>query len=389
MGAEPENGHPDLALCEVTAVVAQAPDVRRALDVVLDRLLALTAADLGAIYLVDQASGDLHLAASRGLSPSFQRVECRIPNGACLCGLSASLDEPLVVADLARDPRLSRTACREERLGSMVGVPLRSRGEARGILTLYANRAGAFEAIDRRVLRAVGWQLGLAIDNALRAAAMRDAAVADERRAMAAELHDGVAQSLAYLRLQTRRIHDLLSRGAHEPAKRVLDTASEAIDDAYRDIRRLLTDFRADRKRNEPLGASLRAYLDVFQRSTGIRAELIGEGAVDRLPAGRESELLRMVQEALANVRKHAGASRVVVTCRSTPEQWELAVADDGAGCDPARFEDATGTHLGATLLRERAARMGGQVRLLSHPGEGATVVITVPPTSIHERSAT
>ncbi|MEO5657469.1 MAG: GAF domain-containing protein [Nitrospiria bacterium] len=376
------------ALCEVTAVVAQAPDVLQALDAVLDRLLALTTADIGAIHLVDRASGDLELAASRGLSTAFQTLECRIPKGACLCGLSATLDEPLVVDDLARDPRLSRTACREERLGAMVGVPLRSRGRALGILTLYASRAGAFATIDRAALRTMGWQLGVAIDNALWAAAMRDAAVAVERNVMASELHDGVAQSLAYLHLQTRRVHDFLSRGANELAQRELEGASEAIDVAYQDVRRLLIDFRTARKRDESPAASLCAYLDVFRRSTRIQTELIGERDVDRLPVGYRSELLRMVQEVLANVRKHAGASRVVVTCRWTPERWELAVADDGAGCDLVRFDDATGAHLGATLLRERAARVGGQVRFLSHPGEGTTVIITVPLAPPEKRSA-
>jgi two-component system nitrate/nitrite sensor histidine kinase NarX len=386
---EREDAHPTRVLCQVTAIVSQAPEVSRALDAVLDQLLALTKAEIGAVYLVDRVSGDLDLAATRGLSQAFRALECRIPKGACLCGLFATLDEPLVVDDLAQDSRLSRTACREERLGAMVGVPLRSRGETRGILTLYASRAGAFEAIDRSVLRAIGWQLGLAIDNALWAVAMREAAVANERSAMASELHDGVAQSLAYLHLQTRRVHDLLSRGANELAQRELDGASEAIDVAYRDVRRLLIDFRTARKRDEPLAASLRAALDVFQRSTRIQTELIGERDVDRLSVGHKSELLRMVQEALANVRKHARASRVVVTCRWTPERWELAVADDGAGCDPARFDDATGAHLGATLLRERAARVGGQVRFLSHPGEGTTIIITVPLAPTHEGSAT
>src|SRR3990167_5892646 len=131
------------ALHVVAAVVSQSPALAKALNAVLDRLLDLARADTGAIHLVEDGSGELCLVASRGLSEAFRTRESRIPRGACLCGLSLSMDEPLVVDDLAADARLSRPACLDERVGSLVSVPLRSRDRTLGLLTLYAREPRA------------------------------------------------------------------------------------------------------------------------------------------------------------------------------------------------------------------------------------------------------
>ncbi len=374
-----ERADPLSALQRVAAVVSRAPAVSRALNAVLDRLLALANADIGAIHLVDDASGELCLAASRGLSEAFRVHECRIPVGVCLCGLAVTMDEPLVVDDLLTDPRLSRTACREECVGSWVGVPLRTQDRTLGLLTLYSGELGAFRTMDRRLLTTIGDHLGMAVESARWYAAMRESAVAEERASIAAELHDGIAQSLAYLNVQTARVQELLERGETTGVRQELAAVRDVVRDTYQDVRRLLVDFRSAPKEGEEFASSLRAHLETFGLRNAIRTELIGEEVLRDLSLLQQAEVFRMIQESLANVGKHAQASQVRVTCDRTETMWNVRVEDNGRGGDVTRFDDPTGTHLGLTLLRERAARLEGTVQLTSVPGSGTTVVIGIP----------
>jgi two-component system nitrate/nitrite sensor histidine kinase NarX len=237
-------------------------------------------------------------------------------------------------------------------------------------------------------LTTIGDQLGVAVENARWYAAMRESAVAEERAAIAAELHDGIAQSLAYLNVQTARVQELLERGETAGVRQELAAVREVIRDTYQDVRQLLVDFRKAPKEGGEFASSLRAHLDTFGLRTAIKTDLVGDAVLRDLSLLQQAEVFRMIQEALANVRKHARASRVRVVCDRTPTIFEVRVEDDGCGCESARFNDPTGTHLGLALLRERATRLRGTVHLTSTPGGGTTVVIGVPRGGDDEESA-
>ena len=367
------------ALQTMSLAVSRASELARTLNQVLDGLLKLTKADTGAIHLAADAENDLRLVASRGLSERFWQAECRIPKGACLCGRSAYEEDPLVVDDLASDPRLDRPACMDERIGALVAVPFRSRGRTLGLLTLYASQPGAFSDIDRELLRAIGLQLGAAIDNAMWGASMRERAVTNERHVIASELHDGVAQSLAYLNLQIRRVQGLLDRGVSDGASRELEVIRDVIQSTYEDVRHLLADFRSAPPAPGSVATALKKHLETFELRTGIHAELTGEDETAVLSFGQQAEVLRIVQEALANVRKHARANTVSVTCERGDGWCRVRVKDDGVGFDPARLSDATGMHVGTSIIRERVARLRGQVTIESQPEHGTTVTISIP----------
>lgn len=363
----------------LSLAVSRAPELARTLNQVLDRLLGLTRAETGAIHLAQGDEDDLRLVATRGLSEQFWEAECRIPKGACLCGSSAYGDDPLVVDDLASDPRLDRPACLNERIGALVAVPFRSRGRTFGLLTLYAGQRGAFADIDRDLLRAIGFQLGAAIDNAVWGASMRERAVSDERHVIASELHDGVAQSLAYLNLQVRRVQGLLDRGACDGASRELEAVREVIQHTYEEVRHLLADFRSAPPTPGAFAAAVKQQAEAFQLRTGIHVELTGEHEAEALTFGQQAEVLRVVQEALANVRKHAQANTVNVACEQDGGWCRVRVRDDGVGFDLARLGDPSGMHVGTSIIRERAARLHGHVTIESQPGHGTTVTVSIP----------
>jgi two-component system nitrate/nitrite sensor histidine kinase NarX len=366
--------------------VCRAPELAAGLDDVLDRLLRLTHADTGAIHVVSDDSG-LQLVATRGLSDRFRHLERRVPHGVCVCGRSILGEEPIVVDDLAGDVRLERPACVDEGIHALVAVPCRSGSRTVGLLTLYSTYRSAFAGLDRALLRATGMHLGAAIDTAEWLALSRERAVADERRVIAGELHDGVAQSLAYLNLQVTRVQALLERGATDGATRELAEVRGVIQNAYDEVRHLLADFRAT-----PVGgpgafsAALRAQTEAFGLRTGISVELSGDADLAALSVRQQAEVFRIIQEALANVRKHAAASTVRIECERGDDRCVVRVTDDGVGFDPAAINDSSGLHVGTSLIRERAAKLGGRLTIDSQPGRGTTVSVSVPLSVSDER---
>lgn len=367
--------------------VSRAPELAGALNDVLDGVLALTHAEIGAIRLVHDGRCDRHPVASRGRSSRFQATECPIAPGVCGCGPELIDDEPVVIDDLASSRRVVRPACMDERVGSLVTVPCRSRGRTFGLLTLYAVAPGAFAGVDRALWRAIGLHLGTAIDNAEWSASARERAVADERQVLAGELHDGVAQSLAYVSVQVARVQVLLERGAADTARREMAAVREGIQRANNDVRRLLADFRIAPSPSGTFGDALHEQTDAFAARTGIRVHLVGEDHASALSPPQQVEVFRIIQEALANVQKHARASTVWVTCERRNDRCLLSVRDDGDGFDVAAVRDSGGFHVGTSLIRERAARIHGPLTIDSHPGVGTTVSVSVPFPFAEERS--
>ncbi len=365
------------ALNRLSALISQAGSLEPALEPALAELLSFTEADMGAIHVLEPLTASLRLVASRGVSRGFVCAERRIPLGECLCGEAARTGALVASDDLTAEPRLVRSACREEKFGSVISIPLTSRERSIGILTIYARRARAFSDADQELFMLIGRHVGVAIENSQLAARARELAILEERGLMAQEIHDGIAQSLAYLNLQARRLQEGLQSGDMPQAMAELDEIRRVIKETYDEARDLLVDFRAKFKEGEGLLHTLDRYLEEFGRRAAIRTRL-SAGDLGPLPPGTEMPLFRIIQEALSNVRKHAGAREVTVTLASAGHMLEASVCDDGCGFVLADPPDGDAAHFGLAIMRERAARLGGSVRVESRPGGGTTVFIRV-----------
>ncbi len=202
-------------------------------------------------------------------------------------------------------------------------------------------------------------------------------AVVEERERLSRELHDGLAQLVAYTIVRLDTVSDLLATQREAEALAELARLRSVADDLYADIRESIAALRT-RLSERGLPATLADYLDAFEERHDIAVDLRGgELAADLSPL-IGYQLLRMVQESLANVRKHAGATRAWVAFAQPQPGWlTLTIGDDGRGFDPA----ATVNHasLGLTMLRERAEGLGGRATIESRPGQGTRVVITFP----------
>jgi signal transduction histidine kinase len=209
----------------------------------------------------------------------------------------------------------------------------------------------------------------------------RALATLQERERVARELHDSLGQVLGYAKMQAQAARERLARREWRQADEHLDQLVSVAQDAHADVREYILGARAGSFPGSAFLPSLEDYLRRFRANYGIAATI---EASPRL-AGRVLEpmvgaqLLRIIQEALTNVRKHARAHAVHVGLSVTDGQAEAVVQDDGEGFDPERLGAAEATTFGLSFMRERAHEVGGSVEVRSVPGEGTRVVITVP----------
>ena len=367
------------ALNRLSGIISQSASLEEGLKSTLDQLLEITQADIGSIHIIEPNTGILKLAASRGLSHNFTCTEERIPIGDCLCGEAAGTGGPVSSMDLSKEPRLSREACRDEGFNSMMSIPLKSREQVLGTLGIYAKRLHAFSEMDQELLTLVGSQMGVAIENAQLYAQTREMAVMKERGLIAQEIHDGIAQSLAYLNLETKKLEGLLKEDSRKAAMNELSQIREVIQGTYEDVRELLVDFRIKFKGDEDIVEAISNFARDFSQRTGIRVRINRSDGALKMASTDQVLLFRIVQEAFSNIRKHASASEITLCLSGTSTQVNVTVQDDGLGFDPEVLEGKDPDHMGLEIMRERISHLHGHLKLDSKPGRGTTLLISVP----------
>jgi PAS domain S-box-containing protein len=203
------------------------------------------------------------------------------------------------------------------------------------------------------------------------------AAQEQERRNVARELHDGVAQSLTALHL---RIGIMAQQASRPEVRDGLAELTRIARAAAEEVRFLARGLRPPALDELGLFPALTRYADDFARAHGIRAEVVASGrAGGRLPPVVETAFYRIAQEALANVARHSGAASVSIVLLREPSFVQLLVEDDGAGWDPASEPADAYAQLGLQGMRERAALLGGRLTIESSPGSGTAVCARIP----------
>ncbi|WP_424951847.1 histidine kinase [Deinococcus sp.] len=261
---------------------------------------------------------------------------------------------------------------------SALGLPMRGEDGLVGVIVLGAEREAAFSGMRVPLLALLASQATLAVRNARAYLHSEEVATQEERSRIAREIHDGVAQSLAFCAIRL----DLVERQiVSQPEKAVQEVraASSLLREQIREVRRSIFALRPIDLERYGLLETVRRYVLDFGEQNGLRTHLEIEGEVSLAP-GDEAVIFRILQESLNNVAKHARASSVQVTLRGG-EKVSLTVRDDGQGFDPAqvsgRVSSAGG--LGLTQMRERIETRGGQYRVQSGPGRGTRIEATMP----------
>ena len=196
---------------------------------------------------------------------------------------------------------------------------------------------------------------------------------------MRREIHDGVAQALSYLSMKTDTVSRLVSDGQLPRAVAGMEDMRGVVDETYKSVRESLDQLSIEAG-TVPLTAAIGEYLKQFAERNGIQAHLeVPEPNLSLSPVA-ELQALRITQEALANVRKHAQATNVCVTLRNVPKGVEMNIKDDGRGFEPTSGFDGNGSgHHGLAGMRERVEGLGGTLTTLAAPGEGTEVRVFLP----------
>ena len=203
-------------------------------------------------------------------------------------------------------------------------------------------------------------------------------AIIEERRRIAREIHDGVAQSLGYLNLKTKQVSDSVSSQNTVKALTELSDVRQIVQDTYEDIRESIDQLSAE-VRSLPIVSALANYIKEFGDNNSIRVKFDAVKAFPNLSPVAELQLLRIVQEAQTNVRRHALATRVWVKLESTRQAVELIIKDNGQGFTLSDLEKTPPGYHGLNIIRERAEGLGGGLDISTAPGEGTEMRISLP----------
>ncbi len=210
---------------------------------------------------------------------------------------------------------------------------------------------------------------------------LRQRAIVEERERIARELHDGMAQLLGYVNTKAMAIRLLLHNHNLEAAQEHLQQLEQAARELFVEVREAILGLRLAAQTGEGLAPSLETYVAQFSRLCSLPVEIAfqPEASDLRLPAESELQLLRIVQEALTNVRKHAAAKGAWVSLQVVDGTLELVVGDDGVGFLPGEERANGRPHFGLTTMRERAEAIGASFEIDSEPDAGTRVIVRLP----------
>jgi signal transduction histidine kinase len=342
----------------------------------LSKVLSLVRASTGAIYLVD-TSGNVLLREISANNPTTScEMPARIPLGRGPLG-AAALEGRVVCSgqDEGAGPGGAGAVSR----GPVVSVPLTSKGKVLGVMSLLADGAEGLPQDEIDVLEAVGGQIGVAIENAQLFNQVQRLAVLEERERLAREMHDGLAQIIGYLHLRIRAAEDMLQHGALDDVRAELHQSAAVAQDAYAEVREAILGLRTSVGPEKDFLATLGEYLKKFQHQSSIpiTLELQSDRPVTMAPAA-ELQLIRIVQEALTNVRKHAAASQAWVRIEAEADCAVITIGDNGRGFDVSQPKAGEGNY-GLQTMRERAESVSGALTVASAPGQGTRIIVRLP----------
>jgi two-component system nitrate/nitrite sensor histidine kinase NarX len=363
------------ALYEVSAFLAEANTIDALTQGFAHKVRAVMKADAVAVRWADEANQRYLMLASDCFPEEMLEEERSLLAGACACGNLRADARTRVIPILAHESQPVR-GCARAGFESLVSVPIRLQHRLLGEFDLFFRAPVTLSTEETELLDALASHLASALEGLRAEALEREAAVGEERALLARELHDSIAQSLAFMKIQVQLLRNAAQRGQPEKLNSILDELDAGVRESINDVRELLVHFRT-RTNTENIEQALQETLQKFEHQTGLaaRLEVLGDGLP--LPADVQVQVLHVVQEALSNARKHAGASHVSLEVRKG-QRWRFAVHDNGAGFKVSQVRGES--HVGLKIMRERAARIGGEVEITSAPGAGTTVTLTLPP---------
>jgi nitrate/nitrite-specific signal transduction histidine kinase len=363
----------------ISAVVSRSLDLNETLQDALDKTLEITDTEAGGVFKLDEAGQHLNLIAHHHLSELMIAYLKRFPLRAGLATERAMRKGHPVIRQVADYPPGEwRDLLQAEGWARVASIPLMAKGQSLGTINLFTKHSETLFVEHIQLLAAIGQQIGIALENAQLYEQAQLLAMAEERQRLARDLHDSVTQALYGITLHAEAAHRMLTAGDTQRTAENLTDLRETAQEALREIRLLIFELRPPILEKQGLVAALRARLESVESRSGLKTAFNFENQLQqhRLPLDMEMGLYRIAQEALNNVLKHAAAQVVRINLSAPNGHIILEIIDDGQGFDPNQGRGQG--RLGLNTMHERAALLGGQLKIASHPGEGTHVTVEV-----------
>lgn len=362
------------ALYEVSAFLASSNTIEDMSRGFAKRVRTVLHADALVVRVFDEANQRALMLVCDGWPSDLQENERSLLTGACACG-TLKHDARTRVIPLVSLDEVPLGNCVRAGYESMVSVPIRLQQRLIGEVNLFFRTPVQLSAEEVALLDALVSHLASAREGLRAAALEREAAVGEERALLARELHDSIAQSLAFLKIQLQLLRNAWQKTQATQVENALNELDVGLRESIGDVRELLLHFRT-RTNTDHIEVALQETLQKFKYQTGLPAQMSIKGEGLPLPADVQVQVLHVIQEALSNIRKHAAATQVTLEVNKG-EKWRFAICDNGLGFDATARSDET--HVGLKIMRERAARIGAQVEVNSEPSAGTRVLLTLP----------
>ncbi|MBI5880369.1 MAG: GAF domain-containing protein [Chloroflexi bacterium] len=364
------------SLVSISRKIANLDNVDDVLSAIVAGARRLLATDLAALALWDSAGEQLELkcyATDAGARLSKNMGLAQDPH----------IDDAIRARRTARYPQAMdgnqpvwRCPISQQAIQSAIIVPLQLDERVWGGLWVERYTSSIFTDADQQGLERLADQSVIALEHALMASRMQSLAVIEERARIARELHDGVAQVLGYLSLEMQTLEALVRQGHAQDVLPHLVGARQRIKEAQADTREGILSLRTTLAGDVGLIPALQAYIDEFSVQTALDARLVHDlPDAPHLSPLAEAQLVRIVQEALTNVRKHARARRVSVNLSVGLDRLHVAVRDDGVGFGG----NSEHGHFGLQTMHERALSVNGALQVTSQPNHGTCVDVWLP----------
>lgn len=366
----------------IAARVSSSLNLNEIMADALERIMELTRMEHGIAYRIagsedgavntgtDAEEAHLRVMAFRGLPPTFADLGDRLPLRQSAAGVAGRRGEPVIwtLAELPTESTLRERLATLE-VEQIIAIPLMAKGRLVGSLNLSTKQSPTYPQEQIALLKTIGQQIGVAVENAHLYEQAEQTAVAAERGRLARELHDAVTQTLFSANLIADVLPRIWRRNPDEGMQN-LEELRQLTRGALAEMRTMLLEMRPESLERVDIKSLLTQLTDAFIGRVRVPVSLIIEGDCE-LTHEVKIVFYRVAQETLNNIAKHSGARQVDVRLECQPGQLSLCIKDDGLGFDPSTVPPG---HMGMAIMRERANSIGADLKIDSQLNQGTTV---------------
>ncbi len=377
---------PTNALASAATAMADINDLELLLERFLVSIIAMAGAKAGAVRVLTDDGQRMRLVSHLGLPDHVVAAERQVERGCGMCGVASAKDTLIWMDDMGACAQHSQQSYFGVQCQRVLVISLPHGQEILGIYNLFFEDAVQPSAETETMLRLIGQLLGLALHNARLERERLRITVMKERQEMVGEVHDVIAQNLAYVKMRLPLLQAAMLAHDDPSACKYFNDVKSAVGEVHHNLREVMTYFRA---RMDPLGLmhAIEGVSRGFFDRTGITLEIRNSVRQLGLNDEQEIQVFHIVQEALANTAKHSMARHAFISISKCTDGLEFCIEDDGLGVPAPSVstivamakEMTTPSHFGLEIMRSRAQKLGGSIEVGTNQRGGTRVRLLIP----------